>query len=450
MARLAILLVAALGAGSTAHAQGSPDLAGLTFWPQPLASAALPLDARGAQRETGVSRPAAQPANDAALREAADARLDAVAKEQALNGERSPALIEELIALAAVYRELGEIGSAAAALEDAIHVARINYGLYSLDQLHAVESLVALKTTSSDYAQAAAQREYLRDLARRNADDPRIVGMLNELAAAEMAAARELLDVPAPAQLIVNQPTVAGEEPIRSPPLKPALEALLAARSDYIAALDATLRTRTGNVGDWFALENTLADTAYFEYAHPELFGPKSAYAYVDGQNRDVLTIASTQILRNRVRDMANFGLRPVEITKAMLELADWYLIHSAFAWALEEYQFARDFLVKQNIPRQTIDEMLSPDLPPVIPVLPASVGGAPRDRARGYFDTSVEITRFGLVRRMTLLARSPGTSRAIEKAFRRYLDSARFRPRFVNDELPRSDRFEARFYFDY
>jgi hypothetical protein len=41
-------------------------------------------------------------------------------------------------------------------------------------------------------------------------------------------------------------------------------------------------------------------------------------------------------------------------------------------------------------------------------------------------------------------------TSKAIEKGLRRYLAATRFRPRFVNGEIPRSDRFDARFYFDY
>jgi len=445
MARLTILLVAALGACSTAQAHTSPELAGLAFWPQPLASAALPLDSH----ETGVNRPAAQAADHAALREAADARLDAVAKEQALNGERSPALIDKLVSLAELYRELGELGSAAAALEDAIRIARINYGLYSLDQVDAVESLVALESANGDYAQAAAQREYLRDLTRRNADDPRIVGVLNGLAAGEMAAARELLDVPAPPQFIVNQSTD-GVVPIR-PPQKPALEALEAARSDYIATLQAALRTRTGNVRDWSALEDALADTVYFEYAHPELFGLKKLHAtgrYVI--DNAVMTLASTQILQNRVRDSAHFGLGPLEVAKAMLELGDWYLVDSAFDSALTEYELARDLVVKQNVPRETIDDLLSPDLPPVIPTPPANIAGAPRDRARGYIDASVEINRFGIVKRANVVAKSPGTSKAIEKGFRRYIESARFRPRFTNDELARSDRFHARFYFDY
>ena len=450
MARLAILVVAALGACSTAQGQAPPDLlAGLVFWPQPLASAALPLDPHGGPRETGVSHPATEAADPAALREAATARLDTITQEEALNGERSPALIDELVSLAGTYRELGELDSAAATLDRAIWIARVNFGLYSLDQVDAVEFLAAVKSANGHYAQAAEQRDYLRDLARRNADDPRVVGILNGLATAEMAAARELLDVPAPAQFIVNQSTEDGGPPVE-PPKKPALEAFQAARADYIATLQAALRTRTGNARDWWALENVLADTAYFEYAHPELFGPKKNVIGTHYMIPPPAILASTEILRNRVRDSAQFGAQPLEIIKAILEFGDWYLVHSTFGSALNEYEVARDLLVKQNVPRETIDEMLSPDLPPVIPVLPANIAGIPRDRARGYIDASVEITRFGIVRRMAVLARSPGTSRAIERRFRRYLYSARFRPRFVNDELARSDRFKARFYFDY
>ncbi len=464
----AVFFLTVLAAGSAGDAQGSPDSATVTFWPQPLTGATPPVDPRARELEAAARRLGGettprggdrQPADRAVLHEAVDARLDAIAQQQALNGERATALIDELTALAELYRDLGEFDSAASALEDAIQIARINFGLYSLDQVDAVASLVAVERLKGAHARAAEHRVYLRELARRKTDKSRVVGVLNGLAAEEMRTARELLETPAPAQVVINPPEGAT---IPLPPQKPALIALGAARSDYIATLRAALRTRTGNARDWSALENALVETVYFEYAHPELHGSSGLYGRhvsaqgpvafngdVFGTMRSATAASGTQILRSRVRDSVTFGLDPVEIARAVFELGDWYLVHSEFDSALTEYERARDMLVKRNVPRETLDAMLSPEVPPLIPVLPASTAGTLRDRARGYFDVSVEITRFGFVKRVNIVARSSGASKAVEKAFRAYVASARFRPRFVNGGLARTDRFDARFYFD-
>ncbi len=83
-------------------------------------------------------------------------------------------------------------------------------------------------------------------------------------------------------------------------------------------------------------------------------------------------------------------------------------------------------------------------------PVLPESIVGTVQDRVlRGYIDASVEITRFGDVKRVEVLGRSATVSKGIEEDLKRYVTAQTFRPRFVNGELPRSDRFAARFYFD-
>jgi hypothetical protein len=110
----------------------------------------------------------------------------------------------------------------------------------------------------------------------------------------------------------------------------------------------------------------------------------------------------------------------------------------------------ARSLLVKNNIAQETIDELLSPEVPPVVPVLPESVVGTVHDRVlRGYVDAAVEFTRFGAVKRVEILGRSPAVTKDIEGDLRHFVSAQTFRPRFVNGELPRSDRFAARFYFD-
>jgi hypothetical protein len=144
-----------------------------------------------------------------------------------------------------------------------------------------------------------------------------------------------------------------------------------------------------------------------------------------------------------------------------LLALADWYLVFGSYEGvtaggtksygpALDTYRMARDLLVKSDVAPEQIDEILSPEIPPAVPVLPETIAGGVEDRiARGYVDASVEITRFGDVKRVVILGRSPGVTKDVEQDLRHYVSSRTYRPRFVNGEQPRFDRFAARFYFD-
>ena len=480
MARLGAFSVALLCVCLAGHAEDARDRSSLTFWPRPLSAPVLPLGAREAASspapgtrdgtaELGGSDDAPQPESREELTAAVAAQLDAIEAEQARNGDRSPELIGALSSLAFTYQKLGDHGSAEAALQHAIDIARINFGLHSLDQADAVESLVSSREIRGDHGGAAEKRRYLRELVGRNFYDPRVVGILTEMAEQEMDNARRLIGVPAPFQIGISSggadgyslPTYAGEG---GTPPTPSLAAVHAARSDYVAAIQAAVRTQTGNTADVFALEDALSNTVYFELAHPEILGPghrRSAWTSNGGGPPwyPTISFAGAQVLRHKALDSMSFRRAPLDVAKDLIALADWYLVFGSFQAgsmtrsygpALDTYKMARDLLVNSEVSREAIDELLSPEVPPAVPVLPDSIVGTVHDRVlRGYIDASVDITRFGDVKRMEVIARSPAATKDVEEQLRRYVGQRTFRPRFVNGELARSDRFAARFYFD-
>jgi hypothetical protein len=471
MARLGVFSAALLCVCLAGHAESSLDLSTLTFWPQPLSAPALPLGphegvgsiAPRSPGGTSGQRRAQEEAQSGESREelaaAVAAQLDAITAEQARSGDRSPELIPELASLASSYEKLGEHASADAALQHAIELARINFGLHSLDQADVVESLVATRQTSGDFGGAAEKRRYLRELVGRHLEDPRVVGILSEMGRDEMENARRLIGVPAPSLISI---TSGGSDAFVGTPPTPSLAAVHAAQSNYIAAIQAAVRTHTGNVADVFALQDALTETVYFGLAHPEILGPgrsKSAW-HANGGPAWYPTLGFTggQILRHKALDSMTFARSPVEVAKDLLALADWYLVfgsyqgeNKSYGPALDTYRMARDLLVRSNVAGETIDELTSPEVPPAVPVLPESIVGTVHDRVlRGYIDASVEFTRFGDVRRMEVLGRSAGVSKDIEEELRHYVTAQTFRPRFANGKIPRSDRFAARFYFDY
>jgi len=474
MAKLGVLAFALFCVCPAGHAEDSRDLSALTFWPQPMSAPVLPLGPRDATAVASSERgadasqqsdrrnDAQQPESREELAAAVATQLSAIEAEQARNGDRSPELIAPLSSLAFTYQKLGEYASADAALQHAIEIARINFGLHSLDQADVVESLVATRQTNGDYGGAAEKRRYLRELVSRNSDDPRVVAILSELAGQEMDDARRLVGVPAPAQIGMTS----GGGGFGVAPRTPSLAALHAAQSDYIAAIQAAVRTHTGNAADVFALQDALSDTVYFQLAHPEILGPghvRSAWYGVEGPpGYPTLGYTGERILRHKALDSMSFQRSPMEVAKDLLALADWYLVFGSYEGAPADYQsksygpafdtyrMARDVLVRSNVPGDTIDELVSPELPPAVPVLPETIVGTVHDRVlRGYIDASVEITRFGDVKRIEVLGRSTAVTKDIVEQLRHYVAARTFRPRFVNGEIPRMDRFAARFYFD-
>jgi hypothetical protein len=366
-----------------------------------------------------------------------DRQLAAIAAEEAREGERSATLIDPLQSLAALYEETGNHEAAIATLQQAIWILRVNSGLFSLDQVDAVESLMAVRQANGEHDAAATLQGYLQQLAARNPEDVRVANLMTRLADAEMASARELLDTPPPPQFSLTTFNDAVPHPsmIRSP----ALRALLAARRDYAAAILAGLKNGTESLADLISLEDRLIDTLYFELAHPKL------RYYEDGPSP--LTDLGERMLQSKIAHTVELHQSPAARAKALVELGDWYLFFHINGPALEQYKAAHDLLVSEGVSQSSIDEIVPADIPPL---LATAQDTASRRSHHGYLDATVELGPYGNARSVNVLARSPETPKIIERRLRQYLERNRFRPRFVDGRLARSDRFDARFYYDY
>ena len=279
-------LLVALLLPASAPAQELPELSGIAFRAAPLSSEQPPVPPDAAARDAAARRSPAsgtaqtrRPASSATPDQlSADIaqHLAAVDTEEARSGERSPTLVDPLQSLAALYEEAGNHDAAIATLQKAVWILRVNSGLYSLDQVDVVEELLAARRANGQHTEATTLAGYLQQLATRNPEDVRVSGLLGRLADAEMAAARNLIDVPPPPQfnLVLNDQIPRPVE-LRSP----ALKALMAARRHYAEAMLAGTRNGSESYADLVALEDRLIDTLYFELAHPKL------KYYEDGPN---------------------------------------------------------------------------------------------------------------------------------------------------------------------
>jgi len=387
-------------------------------------------------------------ANDSELLARLDERLIRLGEIEIEEGVNSQALLDELDAIAAIYFELGDDAYAVAMLDRARDISRRNRGLYSLDQVDIVEQMITAIMAAGDLVEFKDMQRYVLDLARRNARDPRVPQVLTAAADRQIDAALYILEHGLPFSIAVNLSQAGYGSPGRQrTPTKrsEALAALRLARRLYSDAMYSALAQPAANLDALLTLEQKIIDTFYFEAAHPDLH-PRARPGYTNVPGTYGPGAAALQA---KVANRARFGASDAATAQALIELGDWQLLHSANGAALERYREARDYLFDRGAPSALVNELLSPPTPRLLEVHQwRSELAADRDHYDGHIDIAVEISRYGSVKHVEVLGATEDTSRGVARRLRLHVMRQRFRPRFVDGEPARNDRFRMRYYY--
>src|SRR5690606_28782124 len=175
------------------------------------------------------------------------------------------------------------------------------------------------------------------------------------------------------------------------------------------------------------ATEQKIIDTYYFEARNLRLYPdiPRNLRA---NDRRGILQRSfygiGTSVLEARVLNLMSVGASAVEIGRALLRLADWHLLFSKNSRALELYQQAHDFLVREAVPADALAELVSPATPVALADLTTdpAVELDPTRAYSGYVDVAVTTGRFGDVKDVVIVGKSAGTSPAIERRARTHV----------------------------
>ncbi|MFM1896025.1 MAG: hypothetical protein RLZZ385_1099 [Pseudomonadota bacterium] len=100
---------------------------------------------------------------------------DTVADLEVLHGPFDYRLAEALQSLAGLQREVGDLETARLTLNQALHVSRVNEGLYSESQIGIIDSLIEISVQLSDWPMVDRHFGYLEHLVLKlfAVDDPR-------------------------------------------------------------------------------------------------------------------------------------------------------------------------------------------------------------------------------------------------------------------------------------
>lgn len=433
-------------------------------------------------------------------------QLDAA---QAAGGPRSPDLIAPLTELGELYETEGEHLLATAALAQARHVVRANYGLYTLEQAPLMEQALKHQQALGNRAMVQALEEELYVLANRHPADVRTVAIHRGIAERKLDLLRRFEANEHPAEIygesgwfsvypdevrkgLVSEAQIHYSDAIavllrnglRSADDLVELEMHIARASDLFRERNrpdgrsvVAGKGRMDFDGDHlgFAREfgvgarergpgwnvtaeeelktraNELWDLAGVESsqeaARRKLRVQDMTNRYQQGRESFRRAIAYREAAARRTANEDTARGRPLEWTKQL----EAYLQLADWDLLYSANGVAVDAYTQVHEMLQSADaeplraEIFSPAVPVVLPAFRLNPLATPVS-AR-YIDAAFEITRYGVGRRIEIIGSSPAVSDAAQADLVKLIKSNRFRPRAVDGALARAAPVVVRYY---
>jgi tetratricopeptide (TPR) repeat protein len=413
--------------------------------------------------------------------------VDSINREQTLNGPHSAGLIEPLTALALLYQERGDHQLAIAIIEQLMQVVRASDGLHSLEQVPLIRQLIANEEAIGHVETAWDLEQDLLTLARRHPGDVRTVPIFRDSAEKRVDVLDRYVAGEFPPEitlgcyygwprgddsgLAVNpERCIAGQ--------KGSVTRALAtdAQRYYAEAIAVLLRNELYSSNELRELEIGLLQTIELVFTYSRGGGLfdiradrepwKSSFEAVGELARWPLPIPPGTVplelgtanensfdyrlgreSLERLYRYEGAALAPwVTQVDAFVRIADWDLLYSRNARAIEEYEQAYALLAERGA-QESIDELFAPLTPVVLPsFLPSPLIGEETEATTGHLDVAFEITKFGESAQIEIVDMTENVTAAAADGVVESLKATRFRPRVVDGELGRA-RVVVRYY---
>lgn len=414
---------------------------------------------RGA--ETDASSPLADRESAASL----EVYREVIEEMETEDGPYTPELAQELMALGELYQRQGEHEKALDAFARAGQLARINSGLWSLEQVPGIENMIESLIALGEIREANDKHAYLVYLHERHygRDDPRILPALLRLADWQMQAFDQGVRFEAEGMLIsVNDATT--EKDVR----RSAFGNLFRAQTAYLRSLQILVEEGEFRDPRLVELERALIENYFlfshrenlvddpYNYLHQSRTTTGSRISYRSNRsNSPAYRFGKDAYSRIMAYQLNDPNATVEQYAGTLLELGDWHLLYGRRTLGLKKYEEALEILREAGYQGEEMDVLLHPEIPVTLPVFTPT----PHTRAmlapgeeleyRGYIDLSFSISRFGHAQDILTLGKSPQTSLAVERRLTRLVRQSQFRPR-LGDGRAGEDAVALRYYYTY
>jgi len=393
-------------------------------------------------------------------------------------GVYESSLAQELLALGSLQQAMGEHEKALEYLDHALHINRVNLGLFNLDQETIIEEKIESHVAMGDLKEADLQQEYLFYLKRKayGGTSVDLLPALTQYAEWNIFAFDSRISMDptltyAAESHIYEENSVSnsiGAEDFKT-------MRLVNAQNIYRTIIQILLNNFGTDDPRLLDIEKRLALTNYFFATNLDI----NSSAFKSGNNSQ-LTMASSQgyydfsqvtsnsmgyrhgreALERRLEYMLrNEQMTPADMALARVDLGDWLMLFKKRLTSLETYEEAYQEAMAAGMDQAALDALFSPELPQTIPTFihyrytRASLN-IPADIALdylGWFDVRIELNRFGQPSGIDILDKSPNATDTVETRLLRQLRNATsFRPRFRDGQPVGDETIEARYYYSY
>ncbi|WP_091508841.1 energy transducer TonB [Microbulbifer yueqingensis] len=344
---------------------------------------------------------------------------------------------EQLVGLATALQRSGAHEEAISEFRRAMLINRVNEGLYSLNQVPMIESMIDSQVALNQWDDANDNQQYLFWLHEQNygETDPRMLPVIERLSDWHLKAYVE----------------EKGET---------LFEHLISATNLYQLAVD--IITQNFGADDLRLVQalRGLKVTNYYLFTYkgePQQavmvntsFGPgdPNAPRRAELDHYKMASFSSGKDALARIVDVyeQNPQSPPAASAKAIVELGDWYMMFNKWHSAKETYGKAYHALWDNGATNQEIEDIFGhPAALPDLPMLDEDGNGL----ANAYVTVSYDVTAYGKARNIQVISSSPGDTVSIRARARNVIKRAKFRPRFENGEPVDTVGIVQRFVFD-
>ncbi len=355
-------------------------------------------------------------------------------------------LVEELSALGDLQQQQGDHLAAIETFDRAIHVNRINSGLYTLEQIPVVEQLIQSYMALGDWEQADIYNRYLFHVQQKafGVDDPRLIPVLDRMATWNIQAFNigygELLGIRLrEAQIMFNA-----------------------------AARMVGVHFGKGDERFVSYLKN-IANSAYLVSRHPDLMMEIDRPEYRNMQQMLAQKLneqrrvqapgfrTGERALLEIVEYYMESGDDAYALAEAITNLADWYLIFERRRGALDNYELAWQVLQDEENSAELTQRLFGNVTP--LPSFASSIetpsafyqaGDESEALNYDYADLMFDVTENGLVRNVKSVSEETESNQAQLSKLRIATRSSRFRPLIVDGkpQTTRGNYFRYRYWY--
>lgn len=351
---------------------------------------------------------------------------------QQVHGAFYDQISEKLIGMGLAYRNLGQNKEAIKALNRALHINRINRGLYNVSQLPILDLIIQTNTDLQDWEALDQNYHYLYWVNRRiyGDNDPRLLPVINRLGrwhrnayslASDSVPFNHLLAADQLSQDAVRiiETNYGPEDPGLITPLYDL------AMINYQIAAHASIAVMYDD------LRYSRVNSGFMDDAMEEVRAGQDLMAdsYRDGKKAmlKILDVYSE-----------NPDLPAADHGAALILLGDWYLLFDRRSAAKEAYAMAYSVLQESGIQKEDIDEIFAkphslPARQPVADYQPDQDNNISDDDK--YVIARFDVSENGWARNIEIVESSPADNVPLIRRAKNSIRITRFRPRLENGQ---------------